>query len=143
MADSLRESPELKPFLLSDVRLTGVRIGSGAYGSVEEVVVPGAICAAKRIHEVFMDFSEIPAAEIRKSADQFVRECKLMSTLRHPYIVQFLGVCFLPGSNLPALVMERMLTSLHDLLEPDADLTRPSQPEEKVLSPMSQVLHFA
>ena len=94
MADSLRESPELKPFLLSDVRLTGVRIGSGAYGSVEEVVVPGAICAAKRIHEVFMDFSEIPAAEIRKSADQFVRECKLMSTLRHPYIVQFLGVCF-------------------------------------------------
>ena len=131
MADSLRESPELKPFLLSDVRLTGVRIGSGAYGSVEEVVVPGAICAAKRIHEVFMDFSEIPAAEIRKSADQFVRECKLMSTLRHPYIVQFLGVCFLPGSKLPALVMERMLTSLHDLLEPESNLTRPSQPEDE------------
>ena len=40
-----------------------------------------------------------------------------MSTLRHPHIVQFLGVCFLPGSRLPALVMELLLTSLHDLHE--------------------------
>ena len=42
-----------------------------------------------------------------------------MSTLRHPHIVQFLGVCFLQGSRLPALVMERLLTSLHDLLAPE------------------------
>ena len=42
-----------------------------------------------------------------------------MSTLRHPNIVQFLGVCFFPGSRLPALVMERLLTSLHDLLDPE------------------------
>ncbi|CAI8007930.1 Probable tyrosine-protein kinase DDB_G0283397 [Geodia barretti] len=42
-----------------------------------------------------------------------------MSTLRHPNIVQFLGVAFFPGSRLPALVMERLLTSLHDLLAPD------------------------
>ena len=44
-----------------------------------------------------------------------------MSTLRHPKIVQFLGVCFFPGSRLPALVMERLLTSLHDLLDPEID----------------------
>ena len=121
MAGFLRDNSELQPFLLSNVRLTGVRIGAGAYGSVEEVAVPGAICAAKKIHEVFLDRSEIPAAEIRKSAAQFVRECQLMSTLRHPNIVQFLGVCFLPGSRLPALVMERLLTSLHDLLDPETD----------------------
>ena len=83
--------------------------------------MPGAICAAKKIHEVFLDRSEIPATEIRKSAAQFVRECQLMSTLRHPNIVQFLGVCFFPGSRLPALVMERLLTSLHDLLDPETD----------------------
>ena len=45
-----------------------------------------------------------------------------MSTLRHPNIVQFLGVYFFPGSRMPALVMERLLTSLHDLLDPE---TRP------------------
>ena len=48
-----------------------------------------------------------------------------MSTLRHPHIVQFLGICFLPGSRLPALVMERLATSLHDLLEPEMPLHSP------------------
>ena len=107
----LRDNSELRPFVLSNVRLTGTRIGAGAYGSVEEVAIPGVICAAKKIHEIFLDRSEIPLSEIRKNLAQFVRECQLMSTLRHPNIVQFLGVCFFPGSRLPALVMERLLTT--------------------------------
>ena len=143
MAGFLRDNPELQPFLLYNVRLTGVRIGAGAYGSVEEVAVPGAICAAKKIHEVFLDRSEIPATKIRKSAAQFVRECQLMSTLRHPNIVQFLGVCFFPGSRLPALVMERLLTSLHDLLDPETD-PPPPRDAPKLFFPLSlkcSILH--
>ena len=54
-----------------------------------------------------------------------------MSTLRHPNIVQFLGVAFFPESRLPALVMERLLTSLHDLLAPDAP------PPSGAVSPLS------
>ena len=136
MAEFLCDNPELQQFLLPNLRLTGVRIGAGAYGSVEEVAVPGAICAAKKIHEVFLDRSEIPESEVRKSAAQFVRECQLMSTLRHPNIVQFLGVCFLPGSRLPALVMERLLTSLHDLLDPETD-TPPPPDAPKPFFPLS------
>ena len=118
MAEILASNPELRPFVLSNVWLTGTKIGAGAYGSVEEVTVPvGA--AAKTIHGIFQDRSGIPDDEIDKAATQFVRECQLMSTLRHPNIVQFLGVCFFQGSRLPALVMERLLTSLHDLLNPE------------------------
>ena len=40
-----------------------------------------------------------------------------MAEMRHPHIVQFLGVCFLEGSTLPVLVMERLDSSLDDLLE--------------------------
>ena len=104
--------------MLSNVRLTGTRIGAGAYASVEEVAIP-VDAAAKKIHEVFLDRTEIPDDEIEKAATEFVKECQLMSTLRHPHLVQFLGVCFLQGSRLPALVMERLLTSLHDLLAPE------------------------
>ena len=117
-ANLLGGNPGLRPFVLSNVRFTGTRIGAGAYGSVEEVTIPvGA--AAKKIHDIFQDRSEIPDDEIDKASTQFVRECQLMSTLRHPNIVQFLGLCFFQGSRLPALVMERLLTSLHDLLDPE------------------------
>ena len=61
-----------------------------------------------------------------------------MSTLRHPHIVQFLGVCFLPGSRMPALVMEKLLTSLHEILDPEPP------PRTKAFIPVSlkrSVLH--
>ena len=106
----LRNHPELRPFVLSDVQLTGTEIDGGSYGKVEEVVISvGA--AAKTIYAFLRE---------DKAATDFVRECHLMSTLRHPNIVQFLGVAFFPGSRLPSLVMERLLTSLHDLLAPNA-----------------------
>ena len=115
----LRDHPDLRPFLLSSARSTGRTIGSGSYGSVEEVAVPGAVCAAKKIHYFFQDPRQMPRGGNEKAADEFVRECHLMSTLRHPHIVQFLGVCFLPGSRMPALVMEKLATSLHDILDPE------------------------
>ena len=107
----LRDHPGLRPFVLSDVQLTGINIGGGAYGTVDEVAFSVA-AAAKTIHPILQ-------GGLSKAASEFVKECQLMSTLCHPNIVQFLGVTFFPGSRLPALVMERLLTSLHDLLEPN------------------------
>ena len=112
--DFLRDHPELRPFVLSDVQLTGTTIGGGAYGQVEEVAFP-VEAAAKTINAILQGGPN----ELSKAVAEFVRECQLMSTVRHPNVVQFLGVAFIPGSRLPALVMERLLTSLHDLLAPD------------------------
>ena len=119
----LRNHPELQPLILHNVKWTGNTIDSGSYGSVEEVRIPGALCAAKKIHDFL--FKPDPNWLARKTADEniqrFVKECKIMGRLRHPNIVQFLGLWFSDekNSNLPALVMEKMLMSLHNLLEPD------------------------
>ena len=137
-ASFLRDHPELRPFLLANARPTGRTIGGGSYGSVEEVEIPGAKCAAKKVHDFFQDPTRMPAEGIQKASREFVRECQLMSTLRHPHIVQFLGVCSLPGSRMPALVMEQLLTSLHEILDPEPP------PQTKAYIPVSlkrSVLH--
>ena len=43
-------APQLEQFVVVDVQLTGVTLGAGAYGSVEEVEIPGARVAAKKLH---------------------------------------------------------------------------------------------
>ena len=119
---NLRDIPELQTFLLTNVQPTGREIGVGAYATVYEVELPGATCAAKVVHDAHLRGTS--ADEFRFVAAKFVEECERMSALRHPHIVQFLGICFLPESpRLPALIMERMMTSLHELLE-----TRPGIP---------------
>ena len=59
---------------------------------------------------------------VPKVVQKYLQECQLMSSLRHPNITQFLGLCFLPGTQLPLLVMERLETSLDDLLEKMPDM---------------------
>ena len=70
-------------------RTFNVQLGRGAYGRVEELEVNGVVVAGKKIHNVLVD-SFNPGASIIGA--QFVEECKIMSRLRHPHIVQSLGV---------------------------------------------------
>ena len=128
MTEGEDEFLELSPYLLTNVRRTATHaIGAGAYGSVVEVEIPGAVCAAKSVHRLYQDHLNVAAEDIQISGAQFVKECQLLSTLRHPHIVQFIGVCFLPGSRFPALVMERLFKSLHDELDPETAPQSPSQ----------------
>ena len=64
----LRDQPELRPFLLANARPTGTTIGSGSYGSVEEVAIPGAVCAAKKIHDFFQDARRAPPEWIERAS---------------------------------------------------------------------------
>jgi serine/threonine protein kinase len=80
------------------------------------------VCAGKKIHEILLDIGNVG---VRTIAARYVQECQLMSDLRHPNIIQFLGVCFLPNCQLPLLVMEKLDCNLDDLLEtvPNIPLT--------------------
>ena len=70
-------------------------------------------CAAKRMHELLLDPGNQGVSE---TIQKYRQECQLMTSLRHPNITQFLGLCFLEGSELPLLVMEKLEMSVDDLL---------------------------
>ena len=107
----------------------------------------GLVCAGKRLHEALLEQGNAGVAAISRkyllecqvtsrttvgtwdSASAkfffekirytffFLMPLQVMAEMRHPHIVQFLGLCFLEGSALPVLVMERLDSSLDDLLE--------------------------
>lgn len=121
----LKNDAELKSFVIDDVRQPSdapQTLGSGSYGSVEllEVGAYGLKCAGKLLHSALVEAGNEGVEHIKS---KFVNECKLMSSLRHPNIVQFLGICFLPNSkDLPILLMEHMITNLDSLLETHQDV---------------------
>ena len=72
------------------------------------------VCASKKLHEALLN---VENEGVPKMIHKYLQECQLMSSFHHPNITQFLGLCFLPDISLPLLVMERLETSLDDLLE--------------------------
>jgi len=81
------------------------RKASGAFGAVYEVTLNGMPCIAKRLHEVLVN-QNVNDRDMESMKRKFRAECVLLSRLRHPNVVQFLGVHYgRDGSDL-TLVME-------------------------------------
>ena len=97
-----------------DVINTDELLGHGAYGSVSVVKVYGLRCACKKLHDVLA--VESSADNQYSMVQRFVDECIQMSKMRHPNIVQFLGVYF-GKSSVPSLVMELLPISLGEFLD--------------------------
>ena len=108
---------ELAPLKIYDIRRTDRRLGAGAFGTVFEVEWNGTTCAAKFMHDIFKEI--LSAEEKQAFITAFEKECATWSALRHPQIVQFLGIYFDP-SHTPVMVLEKMDTSLRSLLESTA-----------------------
>lgn len=113
LAMDIKSSTELSPFLLKNVRRTGVILGTGSFGCVEEVSMNGAPCAGKKFHDVLLHTQTQNKLFLVK---KLVNECRLMSELKHPNIVQFFGLCFFDNSEYPVIVMEKLDLSLHAML---------------------------
>ena len=102
------------PLKIYDIRRTDRKLGSGAFGTVFEVEWIGTTCAAKFMHDIFKEI--LSAEEKQAFITAFEKECATWSALRHPQIVQFLGIYFDP-SHTPVMVLEKMDASLRTLLE--------------------------
>jgi serine/threonine protein kinase len=106
-----------------------VKLGHGqtsldrvVYDCALQVMHNHVVCAGKKLYDTLIEDGNEGAENM---VQKYLQECQLMSSLRHPHITLFLGVCFLPSSRLPLLVMERLDTNLDDLLDSTPDLPLP------------------
>jgi serine/threonine protein kinase len=90
---------------LSGVSPTGKILGQGAYARVIELTYRNLRCAGKKILPELTGYSKKEQVGVLRRARE---ECVTLSQMKHPNIVQFLGVHFEDENPLPILVMEFM-----------------------------------
>ena len=143
MAERIRPTASSSRFpglLIAKLAFTDKKLGRGADATVYEVDWNGILCAAKRLHEILLEDDSPGGAD--KFIANFEAECMTWSKLRHPGVVQFLGVYLERGSRLPVLVMERMDTSLRRYLEDHSKKEFPLHLKAFVLLQICQALAY-
>ena len=110
-------------------QVTVLVTGDGTFGTVNQILYNGAPCVAKGIRNhmvgnrceavVPMTKDLLTSPSDNFVFDNFVKECVLHSKLRHPNIIQFIGVVYgnEPNNHDLLLIMERMDTNLDSCLE--------------------------
>ena len=100
-------------------------LGVGSYGSVCKARCDHLLCAAKIIHPTLVPPNALqqisPQREHRLPIRRFEMECDFLKEIRHPNIIQYLGMYQDPETGLPVLLMELMDESLTHFLETSAE----------------------
>ena len=112
------ERSQLQELEISNV-VHGNLIGRGASGKICKGTWEGTPCAIKEIHSIFAQLASEEESIAFKLA--FIEECRRSIRLRHPNIVQFLGVYYRSQEaaalhGLPCLVMAGTSTQRPDSL---------------------------
>ena len=89
-------------------------LGTGSYGAVYKAMCDDLPCAGKILHPTLFQSNDPGAMTIMI---RFQQECSVLSAIRHPNIVQYLGSYQDPETRLPVLLMELMDDSLTRSLE--------------------------
>ena len=106
----------------------GKERGRGCYGAVYEVRLHGLPCIAKRLHDILVGRGReepVSREERRAVIDLFREECKLLSGLRHPNVVQFMGVHYGRDEADISLIMEYMHMDLDQCMKTPPDIPLP------------------
>ena len=133
-------SSRFPDLFIENVTFTDTKLGRGADATVYEVEWNGTVCAGKRLHEILLE-DQSPGG-VAKLISNFEAECLTWAKLRHPGVVQFLGVYFERSSRLPVLIMEKMDTSLRTYLEDHSKEEFPLNLKAFVLRQVTQALAY-
>ena len=113
---------EIQIYQFKNIQLfKDLSLGIGSYGTVCKAKCDDLLCAAKIIHPTLFNPTLLhqmaPQRKHRLPIRRFEQECEFMSAIRHPNIVQYLGIFRDTDTHLPVLLMELMDESLTHFLE--------------------------
>ena len=111
----------LECFRLSGVEKTGKEIGRGSYANVIELRYRELKCAGKQLYAMPLPTDDLSKDQEQTVLERLKKECDILSSVKHPNIVQFMGVYFEEGNPLPVLVMEFVPFTLSHHLEKHKD----------------------
>ena len=138
MNDDLDSRSVLESYKLPSVLEVGRELGRGSYADVFIVSHLGLPCAAKKYH---LASKETDKSDLDKALMCFEHTCELLTRLRHPNIVQFMGIYFDPaGATIPVLVYEQMSTTLTKCVDKYGVL--PAQIGHSVLKDVAMALSY-
>ena len=87
-------------------------LGRGAFASVYRAKCDELPCAAKILFTIFQNVPGVGTVN-----ERFFQECEYLKNIKHPNVVQYLGLCQEPTTNQPVLLMELMDDSLTHFLD--------------------------
>lgn len=133
-----------KDYLIEGISVVEDRkIGEGAYGIVKLGNYHGLTVAIKKLLPSFfpigVDMQKLDE-EAQIILESFFNECSKLSRIRHPNVIQLLGVTIDHETRLPAIVMELMHESLTQLLKRTANL--PLYLEVKISHDITKALAY-
>ena len=118
-----QQNNSLEGFVLTGIKIIN-EIGVGAYGKVSRVEYYGSDCAAKEFSQSISRSLGVGSKGVQKMKEDVFKKFRRIVQLRHPHIVQCLGLHYKPGSpTVPLLVMEIMDCNLSTLLKDNPNLS--------------------
>ena len=89
-------------------------LGSGTYGKVFRAKFGQQSCVAKFLHDSLFQFNNIGPKDLTK---KFEEESKFLNSLKHPHLVQYLGIIKDTKSGSLVLLMEQINENLTHFLK--------------------------
>ena len=116
--DSSNPRGKLLPFIKRKMHSTKTVLGRGMFGIVYEIEMEGKLYAAKIFN----------STNNEKMCRKLSSEVNILSNVHHPHVVQYYGLLYSDDQDLPALLMERLMTNLHNYIlveaKEDIELSR-------------------
>ena len=95
-------------------------MNKGSWGLIHLIEMNGVPCIAKRLHDILALQGQpevVDKVKTESFQEKFRRECVFLSRLRHPNIVQFMGVHYGQDQSDLTLIMECLPMNLEKCLE--------------------------